>query len=132
MPVAVKKTPLKLCQFCGKILERKRFNGRLEALGAFLRRKFCSLICSESKKDGLTKHGYSWRAREFLKSECEACGTGRDLHAHHIVQDITGNVQENIQTLCKHCHGFWHSTAKRLRRPIAGKMPPLYDRGEMD
>lgn len=122
----MKQAPTKFCKFCGNLLERKRYNGRLEDFGVFHRRKFCSLFCSESKTDGLTKHGYSWRARKFLKQRCEACGLDRDLHAHHIDQDITRNVSENIQTLCMNCHGFWHATARRIGRPIAGRMPALY------
>jgi hypothetical protein len=105
-------------------MERKNFNGRLEDLSAFKRRKFCSLSCANTRSD-LTKHGYSWRARKHLKEKCEACGYQRALQAHHVDQDIRNNQPENIQTLCKHCHDFWHTTAKRLGKIKAGRMPSL-------
>lgn len=105
-------------------MSRKRFGGRLEDLTAFNKRKFCSLSCANTKTE-LTKHGYSWRARKHLKACCEACGGLVKLQAHHIDQDRTNNAPENIQTLCKFCHDFWHSTARRIGRAVAGKMPPL-------
>ena len=121
-----KSDPPKICEFCGDAFARKRFGNRLEDRNAFLKRKYCSLSCANSKKGELTKHGYSWRARKHIKTYCEACGYSRALHAHHIDQDITNNREENIQTLCKHCHDYWHTTQKRMRRKIAGKMPRLY------
>ena len=114
----------KFCECCGAEMLRKRFSGRLEDLSAFKKRRFCSLSCANTRTD-LTKHGYSWRARKHLKSCCEACSYTRALQAHHIDQDKTNNDPENIQTLCKHCHNFWHTTAKRLGRTVAGSMPPL-------
>ena len=120
------KDQTKFCQHCGIQLLRKTFNGRLEDATAFQRRKFCSLTCANSKRVRLTKHGYSWRARKHLKPACEACGQATSLHAHHLDQDNSNNAPENIQTLCKPCHDFWHSTAKRHGRFPAGKMPQLY------
>lgn len=114
----------KFCECCGKVMQRKRYSGRLEDLSAFTRRRFCSLSCANTRVD-LTKHGYSWRARKHLKKKCEACGYAKALQAHHIDQDRSNNVPQNIQTLCKHCHDFWHTTAKRTGRTVAGRMPPL-------
>ena len=115
----------KRCEFCNKTMKRKRFNGRLEDFSVFKKRRFCSLTCANSKKGKLTKHGYSFRARKHLKSACEACGYTRAFHAHHLDQDITNNTVKNIQTLCKHCHDFWHTTQKRVGKKVAGKMPRL-------
>lgn len=114
----------KSCATCGAAMFRKRFGSRLEDLSAFSRRKFCSLSCANTRQE-LTKHGYSWRARKHLKLSCEACGTVRSLEAHHIDQDRTNNEPTNIQTLCSYCHDFWHVTAKRNGRAVAGRMPPL-------
>lgn len=119
-----KQEQVKFCECCGEAMQRKRFNGRLEDLSAFMNRRFCSLSCANTRTD-LTKHGYSWRARKHLKKQCEACGYTRALQAHHIDQDKTNNEPENIQTLCKHCHDFWHTTAKRIGRTVAGRMPRL-------
>lgn len=114
----------KSCACCGSAMLRKRFNGRLEDLSGFKRRRFCSRSCANTRKD-LTKHGYSWRARKHLKEKCEACGYKRALQAHHVDQNIANNEPQNIQTLCKHCHDFWHTTAKRTGRTVAGRMPSL-------
>lgn len=119
-----KDAPTKYCKCCGKEMSRKRYNNRLEDLSIFLRRQFCSLSCANTRTD-LTKHGFSFRARKFLKKKCEACGYNKKLQAHHIDQDIKNNLESNIQTLCKHCHDFWHTTAKRRGRTIAGKMASL-------
>ncbi len=115
---------LKFCATCGVEMSRGRYGERLEDLSAFRKRKFCSLSCANTKPV-LTKHGYSWRARKHLKISCEACGSVRLLEAHHVDQDKANNQPENIQTLCSPCHDFWHATAKRIGRAVAGKMPPL-------
>ena len=107
-------------------LKRKVFNGRLEDRNVFLRRKYCSHSCGSSKKTAQHWSTFHYRARKHLKAACEACGQTTSLHAHHLDQDISNNVPENIQTLCKPCHDFWHSTAKRHGRFPAGKMPQLY------
>jgi hypothetical protein len=122
-----KPDPLKNCATCGAAMERNRYNGQLEDLGVFKRRKYCSLRCANTRvTEGLTKHGYSWRARKHLKDHCEACGYRKTLHAHHVDQNQANNEPENIQTLCKHCHDFWHTAQKRTERKVAGRMPPLY------
>ena len=112
---------LKLCERCGTPMWRKRYGTTLEDLSAWNKRRFCSLSCANTR-DRLTKHGYSWRARKHLKTACEGCGETRRLQAHHVDQDITNNEPQNIQTLCKWCHDFLHSTAKRLGRDTAGRM----------
>ena len=117
------ETP-KPCECCGKEMTRRKYGNRLEDLAAFKKRRFCSLSCANTRTD-LTKHGYSWRARKHLKEACEACGYRHRRQAHHIDQNNRNNEQENIQTLCKHCHDFWHTTAKRLGRTVAGRMPSL-------
>lgn len=65
------------------------------------------------------------RARKHRKSACEACGYTKRLTVHHCDQDQTNNDPSNLQTLCSHCHDFWHATAKRLGKTVAGKMPCL-------
>jgi hypothetical protein len=114
----------KCCECCGAVMLRKRYRGRLEDMSAYERRRFCSLTCANTRTD-LTKHGFSWRARKHLTAACEACGHPFRLQAHHMNQDIRDNRPENIQTLCKHCHDFWHTTAKRRGKTVAGRMPCL-------
>lgn len=120
----MKEAAARQCECCGALLLRKRFGVRLEDLTAFEKRRYCSLSCANTRTD-LTKHGYSWRARKHLKTACEGCGTGRLLQAHHVDQKKENNSPENIQTLCRHCHNFWHATAKRLGKTVAGRMPSL-------
>lgn len=112
------------CENCGMSMFRRRYGERLEDLSVFNRRRFCSLSCANTRLV-LTKHGYSWRARKHLRISCEACGSMQKLEAHHVDQDKANNQPENIQTLCSPCHDFWHATAKRIGRSIAGRMPPL-------
>ena len=107
-------------------MTRKYYGNHLEDMGAFIRRKFCSLSCANTRETAtLTVHGYSFRARKHLKKQCEACGYTKSLHAHHVDQDKTNSEPENIQTLCKHCHNFWHTAQKRMGKEIAGRMPSL-------
>ena len=56
---------------------------------------------------------------------CEACGWAKSLHVHHCDGDPQNNDPANLQTLCTHCHNFWHAMLARLGRPIAGRMPAL-------
>ena len=121
----LKVDPDKLCERCGVPLTRQRFGDRLEDRSAFLRRRFCSLTCANSK-DTLTKGGYHWRARQHRKPACEACGLRKALHVHHVNGQPSDNDPANLQTLCTHCHNFWHATLDRHGRPIAGKMPSLF------
>ncbi len=114
--------PAKPCVHCGTEFSRRN----LESQRAFHLRRFCSLSCANSRNGTLTKHGYSWRARKYLKPACEACGSVHRRIAHHVDQDIANNTPSNIQTLCKWCHDFWHATQKRLGLNIAGRMPRLH------
>ena len=99
--------PSKVCKTCGTMFNRKVFSGRLEDATVYSKREHCSRTC---------KH---------RKANCEACGDCKRLAVHHCDQDQTNNDPSNLQTLCKSCHDFWHATAKRLGRPVAGRMPSL-------
>lgn len=128
MPMPLKVLPNKTCKTCGNQFNRKVMpNGRKQDVKLFLKQEFCSLSCANTRDTlTLTVHGYSFRARKHLKPACEACGHTKSLHAHHVDQDKTNNQAENIQTLCKHCHDFWHTAQKRTGLEVAGRMPPLY------
>ena len=115
-----KQEPEKYCKTCGRQITRKRFNGRLEDLTAFRKRKCCSLTCANTKKV-VSESGLRWRAGQLRKSRCEICGAQSRLHAHHIDGDITHNWQENIQTLCFDCHMAHHLLCRRLGRTVPGR-----------
>jgi len=115
---------VKYCGTCKVVLYRKRYNGRLEDRSVFLRRRYCSLSCANTREN-LSKHGKLSRARKWLKGGCEACGEKRKIVIHHIDQNLDNNDPKNLQTLCKYCHDFWHSMARRRCKTVAGKMPCL-------
>lgn len=110
MPQHIKPTPSKHCVHCATKLERKRFNGVLESMNCFLRRKYCNLTCSAaaSTKDAVGEQTLMYRARKFVKDACETCGQAstpvRLLHVHHKNRDRTDNSADNIVTLCSSCH----------------------------
>lgn len=118
MSTPTKEVPLKFCPRCGKRLERKRYNGRLEDRSVFLRRKFCSLSCA-NMRDDLSKDGYHWRARQHRKESCEECGTAEKLHVHHVDRNPANNELSNLRTLCDSCHLLLHWREDREKRIAA-------------
>ena len=119
MPRHAKETPEKYCEICGTILRRKRFYGRLEDYSTFLRRRFCSLSCANSRNKGGHSRARCYARVQVFKGElCEACGSTDRLAAHHVNGNWRDNRQENIQTLCKSCHHSWH-----MRHYVRGRTP---------
>jgi 5-methylcytosine-specific restriction endonuclease McrA len=118
-------TQPKHCEICGTIFQRKRFqSGRLEGLGVFLRRRFCSLSCANSQsKGGGSRTRSHVRARQHLKQCCERCGSTQKLHVHHADENWKNNEQNNLQTLCESCHRSWHATQRARGVKPAGRMP---------
>lgn len=118
------------CETCGARLKRRRHeSGRLEGYRDFMRRRFCSLSCANSRsKGGESRKTMHYHARKLRGRECEACGATTRLQAHHINEDWTDNRPENIQTLCIRCHHFWHATHRRLGATPTGPMPRLVSR----
>lgn len=122
MPMPAKMEPQKYCARCNAEIKRSRFNGRLEDLGAFKRRKYCSLKCANTRDRPSHWETYHWRARLHRKDRCEACGSTANLHAHHVDGQPKNNDQDNIQTLCVWCHNFLHATADRLGWTQPGRL----------
>jgi hypothetical protein len=124
-----KPVPKKQCLWCKSPLERKRFNGRLEDRGVFLRRKFCSLSCGTNYQHATeppTNAAGRKRAQKVVAGCCEICGSTSHLCVHHCDENPKNNAPVNLQTLCGHCHNFWHECAKRAGVSPAGRMPPLF------
>lgn len=107
--------PEKYCQQCGTILTRKTFNGRLEDLGVFKRRKYCDTTCMANAfvSDAPCKGTLHQRARKFRGKRCEFCGATTRLQAHHKDTNPQNNSPENIQTLCVSCHASYHHRVRR-------------------
>lgn len=105
----------KYCEYCGKKLERKRFNGRLEDFTVFKNRKYCNRECM--KKDYLkigdnhnqtysNAHTTARKINELIlhKEECELCGSRINLDIHHIDGNWQNNNLDNLMCLCRSCH----------------------------
>src|SRR5262245_34203891 len=116
-----KQEQSKFCETCGVTMYRKRFNGTLEDLTAFLKRRFCSLSCANTRKQ-VSRAGLRWRAEQMRSQSCEVCGAKLNRHAHHCDGNIANNSPENIQTLCGTCHAKHHHSTRRRGMMIAGRM----------
>lgn len=106
-----KKEPPRFCRQCGTMMQRKRYSGgRLEDFTVFMKRQYCSRECKDKSviKEVVGKNQYRHRARKFKKSQCERCGSRRNLQTHHVDRDITNNLLENLETLCASCHNTEH------------------------
>ena len=115
MGISAKTMPEKRCESCGALLRRKRFNERLEDAGAFMKRRFCSLSCANSReKGGISLTTYHRRAGKTRKLGCENCGRfHRKLHVHHLNEDPASNWMANLRTLCPSCHKLLHVQLKK-------------------
>lgn len=109
----IKKTE-KYCQYCGKKLERKRFNKRLESFNVFLKRKYCNRDCMRKAYLKIGKNNQSYsnahttarKINELIlqKSKCELCGSNINLDIHHIDGNWKNNDLKNLMCLCRSCH----------------------------
>ncbi len=110
MPHPRKNDPVKHCAHCGRQLERKTFNGRLEDHGVFLRRKYCGEECASKgqRKANPTPGALRKRSAVFRKNKCQMCETGENLQVHHIDGNPENNEASNLMTLCASCHTTWH------------------------
>lgn len=115
------------CETCSFTLERRRnAAGRLEGFRDFMRRRFCSLSCANSRsKGGESRKASHYHARKLLKPTCECCGTTQRRQAHHVNMDWRDNSPVNVQTLCIFCHHFWHAMHIRLGTTPTQPMPKL-------
>jgi len=129
MSVPQKPDPVKFCEICGVKLERKRYNGRLEDRGVFLRRRRCSQACANSRPEPTSADTYHWRARKYRKDACEQCGSPEKLHVHHKDRDRTNNDPVNLATLCDSCHLKLHWREDREKRMAAAAKAARTRRG---
>lgn len=107
----IKEAPLRRCASCQARLVRKRFNGRLEDFGGFLKRRYCDRRCMatgyEKEICNSKSHSRS-KAHRKMKEACEVCGLPA-LHVHHMDEDWSNNSDSNLQSLCASCHRLSHS-----------------------
>lgn len=115
MPRSPKAMPEKPCEICGLPMQRKRFGAALEDCSAFLRRRFCSLSCANSReKGGTSSTTFHRRASNQRKTACESCGKPHyRLHVHHLDLNPANNAPANLQTLCPSCHKLLHEKLRQ-------------------
>lgn len=108
--------PPQSCAECGRTLERKRYNGRLEDSGVFLRRKFCDQRCMAANFDGRpvkedsTTGTAHWHSRKSIPpGPCWHCGKSNASDVHHLDWNWRNNSPENLARLCRSCHQLAHS-----------------------
>lgn len=110
MPQQIKSLPVKFCLNCGKKLDRKQFNGRLEDFAIFSRRKYCSRECSWicCQRDSISLSGAYKRAAKYRASVCAVCTSTKHLGIHHKDRNPLNNSIGNLVTLCASCHTKLH------------------------
>jgi hypothetical protein len=115
--------PEKHCAECGELMTRKTFNGRLEDLGVFNRRKYCNQTCMANAfvSDAPCEGTLHQRARKLRGTFCEFCGAMTRLQAHHKDWNVQNNSPENIQTLCISCHASYHHRVRRAGVTVLGR-----------
>jgi len=115
MPMPRKPTPIKFCENCGSLLERKRIpSGALESLLHFGRRKFCDQKCMGQAFDARETTGTSWatthyHARKMVPhGPCSRCGKLQAMDVHHEDGNHQNNSRENLSRICRSCHTKVH------------------------
>lgn len=110
MPRSASPDPIKYCEQCGDLLTRKRYNGRMEDMSVFLRRRYCDQKCFAlgQTKDEPTLAALRKRSVKFRGDVCEQCGAADSLDVHHLDLNPSNNELSNLMTLCGSCHTKWH------------------------
>lgn len=129
MPRPAKPIPPKCCAHCKRVMQRKHYGNRLEDVGAFRRRRFCSISCATYHQQATEPPSVAAsrkRAQRLRKESCEACGVEAVCNIHHVDNNPMNNSPTNLQTLCENCHAFWHAALKRAGRKPSERMPQLF------
>jgi len=110
MPQKPLDLPAKCCERCGTAMSRKRFGARLEDASAFLKRRYCSRSCANSRGNwGASSTARHREAHKSVGTSCARCGVkNRRFHVHHKDEDIQNNLPGNLETLCPSCHKREH------------------------
>ena len=110
MPRKPLDLPNKCCEHCGIAMHRKRFGDRLEDASAYLKRRFCSLACANSRGNWGSSSTARHRAAHMqAKPACERCNKAHPrLHVHHRDENAQNNSPGNLETLCPSCHKLAH------------------------
>lgn len=119
-----KPDKIKYCEFCGNLMKRKRSkSGVLESNLHFGRRKFCDRECMKkaftlrvdtASTESNSRKNARLRMEYFIgHSECQKCGSERNLDVHHIDENPFNNELENLKLLCRSCHIKEHRSGRK-------------------
>lgn len=113
------------CQYCGKKLERKRFNGRLEDFSVFKKRKYCNRMCMRMSMLKIGNHNQEYRVShqtavnimklQEIDKRCLICGKTGKVDVHHKDNDYKNNNLENLMYLCRSCHMKEHRNKQKCK-----------------
>lgn len=121
MPRRQKPDPPKSCVCCDAPLARKRFNGTLESMNCFLRRKYCNAACMGKHRTLSNPSLGGLRSRTSkviaLVGNCLDCGTTEKLNRHHLNNDPSDNRPENVVILCASHHTKRHWAEGKKAKP---------------
>ena len=125
MPMPRKPDPLKHCQQCGKRMNRKTINGRVEDMTVFRRRKYCNRRCMARAfiKIDPTLSALRKRVEGYKKGTCEVCAATQALSVHHMDENPENNRPSNLRTLCNSCHQIWHWHFGKTRPKKRSSLP---------
>ena len=75
------------------------------------------MICSKSPRHRLDSKSYSALHRRVLERDgwrCQFCGSMQHLQVHHLrLRSQSGSdVEQNLITLCAHCHERIHRSSR--------------------
>ena len=105
-----KDDPIKICAQCEKQFFRVYFGDRLQDLGSFKKRKFCSKICQleYQLKAEQTRQWIGRKLQSFKKDKCATCKGNHWIGVHHRDGNWKNNDISNLITLCASCHSKLH------------------------
>jgi len=127
MASVIKTAEPKHCAFCGKLLARKRFNGRLEDFGVFKRRKYCDKECMKKGFIVTNAENQTYRISHQsairiaynimnIPKVCSKCGSTTNIDIHHIDGNFRNNSTNNLVALCRSCHMKEHRRLKLWKK----------------
>lgn len=122
------------CVYCGKKMERRCVNGKLEDLSVFKRRKYCSKECMrkafvKTNGDGQLSGPAHHSARMIMylingkEKVCEVCGSNKNVDVHHKDRNPNNNAESNLMLVCRSCHNKIHNpqnVCKLCGKPVKG------------